>query len=566
MYKLFVSFRYLRTTRVAVLPIACVTIGVIALLLVTSVMGGFSRDLRARIRGTSSHIAVFGPGDPRTPFADWETVAETIRRVPGVVAVSPHLEWPVLAGQRMRQAEMIGIDPSLEPKVGEWADYLFDGKTPDFTLDGVNQTPPGAIIGCDMLSRYRARDCVILVDRLEADADPEALKRITLLTRGVLRLLNRGDRFTVIAFGGGLQEMSPGRLLEREPPAMERAERFLDALETGGPSNALAALRRAGAYSPVGDRSFRIVVVSDGSGWRRVRGILDSPQGREFWGTVYDLDAGSKDTGSFEAARDLLTGTYRGGNLNIVSGRLVGGGFLSINGQLTIVGMFNSGMAEYDSNYIYVPLEVAQKLVGADGKVNRLAVAVQDFEKVAEMRERIRKAISDAGHGRFTVITWEDEKAGFLRAVSVERQVTSILMGCVTIVAGFCVLAILLMLVREKTRDIGILRALGATVPGIAFTFLLEGFLIGLTGTVFGLVIGFDLADHLNEVVDYIYAVTGWSPFPKDLYLLDKIPTVPVYTESLYIGGFAILVSVLAAVYPAVKAALFHPVEALRYE
>ncbi|MEK7866457.1 MAG: lipoprotein-releasing system transmembrane subunit LolC, partial [Planctomycetota bacterium] len=80
------------------------------------------------------------------------------------------------------------------------------------------------------------------------------------------------------------------------------------------------------------------------------------------------------------------------------------------------------------------------------------------------------------------------------------------------------------------------------------------------------LVIGFDLADHLNEVVDYIYAVTGWSPFPKDLYLLDKIPTVPVYTESLYIGGFAILVSVLAAVYPAVKAALFHPVEALRYE
>ncbi|MEK7866867.1 MAG: ABC transporter permease, partial [Planctomycetota bacterium] len=500
MYKLFVSFRYLRTTRVAVLPIACVTIGVIALLLVTSVMGGFSRDLRARIRGTASHLAVFGPGDSRLPFADWEPIADAIRRVPGVVAVSPHLEWPVLAGQRMAQAEMIGIDPSLEVKVGQWGEYLIDGKTPDFTLDGVNQSPPGAILGCDMLGRYRSRDYVILVDRLEAGADPGAFKRIQLRAREVLRLLNRGDRFTVIAFGGGIKEMS-SRLLDREAATLERAERFLDRLSVGGVPNALEAMRSALVHRPVGDRTFRIVVVSAGRAAAQVRGVLDGPHGREFWGSTTDIDADSQ---SFQDVREVLTGTYRGGRRSLVSGRLVGGNFLTVNGEFTIVGMFNSGMSEYDSNFIYVPLEYAQKLVGAEGRVNRLCVAVQDYEKVAEMRETITKALSDAGYGRFSVITWEMEKAGFLRAVSVERQVTSLLMACVTIVAGFCVLAILLMLVREKTRDIGILRSLGATVPGIALTFLLEGFLIGLTGTVLGLVIGFDLADHLNEVVDYI--------------------------------------------------------------
>lgn len=563
MYKLFISLRYLRTTRVAVLPIACVTIGVVALLLVTSVMGGFSRDLRARIRGTTSHIAVLGMGGTRSPFGEWEKIAAVIRAVPGVRAVAPHMEWPVLAGQSLEEAQLIGIDPSLEKEVGEFRDYLLDGKSCDFKLDGVNQDPPGAIVGCDKVGHYRSRDTVIVVDKSDVVGGEKAFKDAKYLVRSVLRLLNRGDRFALLAFGGGLQEMSAG-LVERDEHSIDAAERFLDRLALGGEPTTLLALRRAMSIQPTGDRTFRIVVVSSGTGWTLVDGILNSTKGRDFWGTnVEPFDASR--TNEFDV-RQRLTGNYRGMHVNLVSGRIVAGNFVSVHGQLTIVGLFKSGMAEYDSNYVYVPLEVAQKMIGAEGKVNRLCVAVDDFERATEIRDQVKGALSAAGYADMNVITWEQEKSSFLRAVALERGVTTVLMGCVILVAGFCVLAIMLMLVGEKTRDIGILRALGATVPGIALTFLLEGFLIGFTGALVGCVIGLDFASHLNEVADYVYSVTGWTAFPKDLYLLDKIPTVPVYGAAIVISAFAIVVSMAASLYPAVKASLLDPVESLRYE
>ncbi len=563
MYKLFISLRYLRTTRVAVLPIACVTIGVVALLLVTSVMGGFSRDLRARIRGTTSHIAVLGMGGTRNPFGDWEKIAEVLRGVPGVVGVAPHLEWPVLAGQRLEEAQLIGIDPSLESKVGEFGDSLLDGKTCDFTLDGVNQDPPGAIVGCDMIGHYRSRDTVIVLDKSDAVGGEKAFNDARYLVRSVLHLQNHGDRFALLAFGGGLEEM-PGALVERDARTVEKAGSFLDRLALGGEPNTLQALHRAMSLHPPGDRTFRIVVVSSGKGASRVSGILNSEKGRDFWGTtVEEVDA----LGTNELdVRQRLTGAYRGIPVNLVSGRLAAGNFISVHQQLTVVGLFKSGMAEYDSNYIYVPLQVAQKMLGVEGKVNRLCVAVDDFERAGEVRDKVKEALSAAGYDRMNAITWEVEKSSFLRAVALERGVTTILIGCVIVVAGFCVLAIMLMLVREKTRDIGILRALGATWWGIAITFLLEGFLIGFTGAALGCVIGFDFASHLNEVADYVYSVTGWTAFPKDLYLLDKIPTVPVYFAAVVIGAFAVLVSMAASVYPALKAAFLDPVESLRYE
>jgi lipoprotein-releasing system permease protein len=174
----------------------------------------------------------------------------------------------------------------------------------------------------------------------------------------------------------------------------------------------------------------------------------------------------------------------------------------------TIAGIFKSGMFEFDSTIVYLPLDLAQRWRGVTNPptITSLSVALDDYRCVAEVKRSIQKALGPS----YMVKTWEEERAGFLRAIALERSVMGVILFFIIIVAGFMILALLTTVVGEKTKDIGILKAIGGTTGGILQIFLLNGLLMGLIGAAIGVVLGLSLSFKLNWIADRIYDYTGF--------------------------------------------------------
>lgn len=373
MYKLFMAFRYLRAHRILWFSIVGVAIGLMTLVVVTSVMGGFSRDLRARIRGMSSHFVVV-PFPSQYWFADYELLCAEIEKIPHVKGCAPRLEYAAWLGNRgiFEDVQIIGVVPAAERKVSDLEKYFKKGTKPVFDFSdesGLAQTAPGVVVGSQM----------------------------------------------------------------RES-------------------------RRVG----------------------------------------------------------LLSARYDNGPLLCQK-------------DFEVVGTFHSGMAEYDSKYLFMDLSTAQDFLkvagsqdlGSRPRVNSLAVAVDDYERNGPA---VRQAITEAIHrvdpcenpedhapafggGRCKhrrVRSWEQSRAMLLQAVDVEKGIMIIVLMMVVVVAGFNIISINTLVVRAKTRDIGILRALGATGGGVISIFLTVGLLCGFFGSLFGIGLGLLLSYNINHLADVI--------------------------------------------------------------
>jgi len=147
-----------------------------------------------------------------------------------------------------------------------------------------------------------------------------------------------------------------------------------------------------------------------------------------------------------------------------------------------------------------------------------------------------------------------------------ERRVMAFILFFIIVVAGFNILAILTMIVLEKSKDIGILKALGATTQGILSIFIFNGLLIGAIGSCIGVIIGLSVVLRINWLENMMYNITGWRPFPPEVYYFNQIPTVINPINITLIVIIAVLSSIVFSIYPALRAARLNPVETLRYE
>lgn len=237
--------------------------------------------------------------------------------------------------------------------------------------------------------------------------------------------------------------------------------------------------------------------------------------------------------------------------------------------KFTIVDFYESKMSEYDSSFVFVPLGELQKLRGMiddqTGIANFTSIQIRVKEGVDldMVRDLLRKNFPPH---KYDVETWRDKQGALLAAVQMETAVLNVLLFMIIAVAGFGILAIFFMIVVEKTRDIGILKSLGASAAGILSIFLGYGLSLGIVGAGVGLGIGLLFVRYINEIADLLGRITGRPVFDPSIYYFQKIPTIIHWPTVACIVAGAIVIAVLASILPARRAARLHPVEALRYE
>ncbi|GAC1448085.1 MAG: hypothetical protein NVSMB9_30910 [Isosphaeraceae bacterium] len=237
----------------------------------------------------------------------------------------------------------------------------------------------------------------------------------------------------------------------------------------------------------------------------------------------------------------------------------------------SVVGYFKSGMSEYDSSHVYIPLERLQKmrmLVDEQGRgaINTIQLKVRPGVDLDELAARVQTALERLRPMSFRVATWEHKQETLLAAVAIEQSILNILLFFIIAVAGFGILAIFSMIVVEKTRDIGILKALGASTSGVRGIFLGYGLLLGVVGSGVGMAGGLLFVAHINRIEKQLSRVLGHKVFDDSIYYFSEIPTrVHVWTVVWIVFG-ALFIAAAASVWPAQRAARLHPVRALRFE
>lgn len=230
--------------------------------------------------------------------------------------------------------------------------------------------------------------------------------------------------------------------------------------------------------------------------------------------------------------------------------------------KCTVKGIFSSGLYDFDMNFVYMPLETYQKFLGGLDTVSGISVGLDDFDRAFVVKDKIRAKIGYPFYPR----TWFERNENLFRAIRTEKVVMFIILVIAIVIAAFNISSTLVMTVMEKTRDIGIFKSLGATRLSIMKIFIFQGVMVGIIGTVIGVVSGHALLDNLEPVADFITKMSGFEVFPKDIYLFDKIPAYISTKDTMIIAVSSVVISVIASVYPAWKASILKPVEALRYE
>jgi lipoprotein-releasing system permease protein len=473
MYKLLLCWRYLQTRYLALACVISVMLGVATLIVVNSVMSGFSTKLRDRLHALLSDVVIESYGMDGFPDPDEKMrrirtdpyLAQQVEAMTPTMEVFAMIQFSFRGEVMTRPVRLIGVDPATRSQVGGFREHVVDQKG--------NRPPEDAelfTLSANVQQRQRQQTA---------------------------RLIEQG------------QAGAP--LRENEPPPPDPPPSELKVPVGVIIGHAIASFRDKNAKSTL--------VTKD----------------------IYLLDEGD----------EVILTTVSGARLSPVYDRFV------------VCDYFKSEMSEYDSSYVFVPLDYLQKLRTMEGRVTSLQLKLKDYGEAKKVVEALRQHFPQQV---YQVQTWEDKQGPLLAAISIEKGILNILLFLIIAVAGFGILAIFSMIVVEKTRDIGILKALGASRNGVMAIFLGYGLLLGAIGAGLGTVLGLGITYNINPIEKGIAKVTGQDIFDRTVYYFDEIPTdiAPSAVIGVVIGS--VLIAVLFSVLPSLRAAMLHPVRALRYE
>ena len=281
-------------------------------------------------------------------------------------------------------------------------------------------------------------------------------------------------------------------------------------------------------------------------------------------GNLGDLRSEPPSASGSSPQQGIILGVELANNLGIRQGEWVT--IISPSGRLTpmgqvpksklfqVVGIIQSGMYEYDNTLAYISLTAAQQFLGLGDAVSGIEVKLDDIYRARQIAESLRSRLSLP----YWVRDWMQMNRNLFSALKLEKVVMFIILTLIILVAAFNIISSLIMLVMEKTRDIAILKAMGATTASIRKIFVMEGFLIGTSGTLLGLLGGFLLCSLLKKY--------QFIELPRDVYYISTLPVKMEALDVAMIALAAIFISLVATLYPSRQAAKLDPAEALRYE
>jgi len=555
MYKLLLCLRYLRTRYIALASIISVMLGVATMIVVNSVMAGFSTEMRDRIHGLLADVVVEtrnmdGVYDAAEQMAIIESAAgQYIEFMTPTVEVYGIMTFDFAGTYYNMPVTLIGIEPEGKAKIGPLVDYLDSYK--DIFEDGQlkrqalrsRDVPPGWELTDEAIAHRR-----IVKEReywfLQNSARPAPSSQPVQAPVFDDEEQDVAGIDDVLVDGSDSQSANNDATAETEnTPAVAGPLPDLPINDESDPFNEFQEKDSGPNYEPFAARLYV------GSG-------LVSSQYK------------NPDTNELETL--LLV---KPGDDVAISTVTVGRPPSECRFQATVTDVFKSGMSEYDSSFVFMNLDQLQSNRGmivrdADGNVESRSITstqikLRDYADAPEVVALLQAAFPA---GVVQIRTWEQKQGPLLEAVAVESAILNVLLFLIIAVAGFGILAIFFMIVVEKTRDIGIMKALGASSKGVMSIFLSYGLALGVVGSGVGVGLGLLFVRYINEIEDGLSWFTGRKVFDEKIYYFFEIPTRVNPAMVVWVAVGAMAIAVMASVLPARRAARLNPVEALRYD
>ena len=617
MYKLLLIWRYLLTRRIAWVSVVSVTLGVATMIVVNAVMLGSSRELENRIHGALSDVTI----SSRSSLRGFDDVASRLRDVEKIAgdlieATTPTVATPGLLSYDFgggevitRQVQIVGIDAETNEKVTSIAQYLqhpenrkrlsfnlyedgYDVQNPVFGTDGTvrprladggwkkrradaeyaryrwqeqmrqremfekSQKPSSAPTADDVVD-YSSSNAVDSSDGDE-DEDPYAA---ALANMPSVPVADEGEENDVASDSPGALENSDvlSVLDENRNEASDSSDEVAQNDDptgvganpvklVGTPFDGLAQFETE--KDPATTQETGVIIgVGLVSGMRRKH--LNPETGKEEMRESLSRAPGDDITLSF-----LAVGTAENSMPSIVYDRF------------TIVDLYECRMAEYDDSFVFVPIDKLQELrrmIADDGTrmATQILIKAKPGVKIEELRDRLRDS-EEFPEQLYDIETWKDQQATTLAAVATELSILNVLLFLTIAVAGFGILAIFFMIVVEKTRDVGILKSLGASGSGIMQIFLFYGLTLGVIGAGLGTSLGFWFVANIQKVADFLSRVMGHEVFDPTIYMFHQVPAIVEPATVVWIVVGSLFIAVASSVCPALRAARLKPVDALR--
>ena len=227
-----------------------------------------------------------------------------------------------------------------------------------------------------------------------------------------------------------------------------------------------------------------------------------------------------------------------------------------------VIGFFDVGMYEYDTSLVFMPIEILQKFLNYGKKIDHYEIVIEDFKKLNQVKEDI----TNISPNYYRIIDWRELNPSLFNAIEVERNVMFIILMLIIIVAAFNLISSLMILVSTKKKDIGILRVLGVSKPQLLKIFIINGFLIGLFGTILGLLIGLIFCLNINEIRSFVEFLIGSNLFSEEIYFFSNLPIIIEFNQIIKITSISLLLSFLATIYPSIRATKIEPINLIKWD